>query len=163
MAVDVGDLVELLQASVNPPGTDLFPDALGADWELNLRNGFWEATLDGVITGYTESEGIIRPITGDKDLPKEFQQLIVLYAGVTILRNHLMNIKTMFRTQAGPVEYEVQQSAAVLKSIMDELVRRRTLILTRLLDETSTNSYYYDAAIARDQSLLHGDTYWIGQ
>jgi hypothetical protein len=162
MAIEVTDLVPYLKASVNPPGTDLFPDALTSDWETNLSNGFWEATLDGVITGYTETEGIIEPLdSDDDDLGRELQQLVVLYAAVTIVRNHLMNLKSSFRAKAGSVEYETGQSAQVLKSILDELIGRRTTILTALAEE-STSSYYYDAAIARNESLYYGDTWWIG-
>lgn len=162
-AVDVSDLIDQLKSSVNPPGTNLFPDALESDWVNNLRNGFWEATLDGVIIGYTEDEGAITPITpGTVDFPKDLQQLTILYAGVTIIRNYIMNMKSVFRTVAGPVEYEVQFSAQVLKSILDELVRKRSIILQRLSDLNHTNSFYFDAAIARDLSILYRDTHWIG-
>lgn len=162
MAIEVTDLVPFLKTSVNPPGTDLFPDALQSDWENNLRNGFWEATLDGLITGYTEEEGVIEPVTeGDDDLGRDLQQLIILYAAIAIVRNHMMNLRTLFRTKAGPVEYETQQSAQVLKSILDELIARRTLVLEALADNATT-TYYYDSAIARNESLYYGDTWWIG-
>lgn len=163
MAVEVSDLVDLLQASVNPPGSDIFPDALTSDWENNLRNAFWEAVLDGLIVGYTEEDGSITPITGTTELPKQLQQLVILYAGVTVVRNYLMNLRTVFRSKAGPVEYEVQQSASVLKGLLDELISRRTFLLTALKEQDETNSYYFDSAIARDQSMRWGDTFWINQ
>lgn len=162
MAVDVSDLIDLLKSSVSPPGTDLFPDAVESDWLNNLRNGFWDAVLDGIITGYTEDDGSISPVSGTIEFPKDLQQLTILYAGITILRNYLMNMNSMFRSKAGPVEFETQKAPSVLKGILDELVRRRTQILTRLLDTKSTNSYYIDSAIARDQSMLAGNVYWLG-
>lgn len=163
MAVDVADLVEQLKSSVNPPGTDLFPNATETDWVNNLRNGFWEATLDGVITGYSESEGEIAPTTGTDELPGDLQQLTILYAAVTIVRNYLLSLDTVFRTKAGPVEYETQKNGPVLKAILEELVRKRTIILTRLADEASeTAAYYYDSAIQRNNSMLYGDIYWMG-
>lgn len=163
MAVEVADLVDLLKANVNPPGANLFPDATGSDWQNNLRNGFWAATLDGLISGYTEAEGVITPTTATDEFPQDLQQLIMLYAAVTIVRNYLMNLPTVFRAQAGPTEFEQQQAPLVLKAILDELIRKRTYLLERLAtSETASSSYYYDAAIERDRSLAYRDIYWIG-
>ncbi len=161
MSVDLSDLVELLQAEVDAPGEDSFPDAVENDWVNQLRSGFWEIVLDGILTGYEEDDGIVTPTSGSTDLAREMQQLVIFYAGVRVIRNKLRTMGTAFRAKAGPVEYETQNSAQVLKSIMDELVRKRNLILERLSDIGSVDSVYVDMVIQRDESLAFGDSWWV--
>lgn len=160
MAVDLGDLIESLQREVSPPGEDLFPNATDDDWFGNLQDAFWEARLDGLLEGFTESDGSVVPTSGTTDLSRDMQQIVVLYAGVRIVRNHLRSLNTVFRSKAGPVEFETQKSAQLLKGLLDELRSRRNLVLTRLSDLGAVNSYYIDAIVARDESLGYGDTYW---
>lgn len=161
MAVDLSDLVELLRSEVDAPGEDSFPDAVENDWVNQLRSAFWEGVLDGVISGYEEDEGIVSPTTGSTDLSRDLQQLVIFYAGVRVIRNKLRTMGTAFRAKAGPVEYETQNSAQVLKSILDELVRKRNLILTRLSDMGSVDSHYIDMIIYRDEAQAYGDAWWV--
>ena len=164
MAVDLGDMIEFLQTEVDAPGEDSFPDATDDDWLSNLRSAYWEVVLDGIVSGsrYTETDGLIEPTdTTDDDLSRELQQLVVLYAGVRVIRNKIRTMNTVFRTKAGPVEFETQQSANVFKTILDQLIRRRNIILERLSDLGSANSYYVDMVLARDESLTYGDSYWL--
>lgn len=163
MSVDLGDLIEDLQSEVSPPGSDLFPDATDDDWLSNLRNAFWECILDGVIEGYEESDGIIDPESGTTDLSRNLQQLIVYYAGIRILKNRLSNLNTLFRTKAGPVEYETQNSAQVLKGLLDEAVRRRNYWLATLSENGESPTVYIDAIQSRHDSMVYNDTYWITQ
>lgn len=160
MAVDLFDLVEPLRREVSPPGEDLFPNADDDDFLGNLQDAFWDARLDGLLEGFTESDGSVVPTSGSTDLSRDLQQLIVLYAGLRIVRNHLRSMNTVFRSQAGPVEFETQKSAQLLKALLDELRTRRNLVLTRLSDLGSVDSYYIDALVERDLSLDYGDTYW---
>jgi hypothetical protein len=121
MAVDLSDLVENLKREVNAPGLDQFPDATDAQYLGNLQDGFWEAYLDGAITGYTESDGIVTMTSATEDFPRDLQQLVIFYAGARILRNQLRDIKTMFKAVAGPVSFENQQSASLLVAILKDL------------------------------------------
>jgi hypothetical protein len=162
MAIDLGDLVDSLRREVNPPGFDLFPDATEDEWIGNLQDGFWEAVLDGIISGYNENDGVVTPKSGDKDLSREFQQLVVFYAGFRIVRNALRQINTVFRAKAGPVEYETQQAATILRSILNDLMDRRKYLLDRLADHGLVNSFYIDAVISRDQNIMHSNTWWVG-
>jgi CelD/BcsL family acetyltransferase involved in cellulose biosynthesis len=77
------------------------------------------------------------------------------------MRNRLLDLKTRFRAEAGPVKYEIEQSAQVLKGLLDELVRRRNVWLTRLSDLGSASTYYTDMVIARTDSISFGDTNWV--
>lgn len=162
MAVDITDLVDNLIAEVNSPGTNSFPEALTSDWEIRLVNAFWDAVLDGLITNYeSDEDGIITPITGTTDLSREMQQLVVFYAGISVVRNTLRTLNASFRAKAGPVEYETTQAATVMKSLLDELVRKRNIILTRLSDIGQVDTQYVDMVVWRDDSLRYGDSWWI--
>lgn len=161
MAVDLGDLIENVQAAVNPPGTNLFPDAVDDDWILRLQNGFWQAVLDGLITGFTESDSLVTPVSGSTDISRDLQQVVVLYAAMDTVLNEIRNLGVSTRAKAGPVEFESQRSATTLRDILKELQIRRNLLLQRLGDLGVTDTYYIDAVIARDEAYLDGITSWV--
>ena len=164
MAIDLGNLIESLQREVSPPGTDLFPDATDDEYFGYLQDSFWEMKLDGIepFDNYTEDgNGIVTPIDGDTDLSRDLQQLVVLYGGIRIVRNAMRNINTLFRTKAGPVEYETQQSAQVLKSILDDLAERRNFILNRLSDIGAVDATYVDMVAQRDFSMGNSNAWWV--
>lgn len=162
MSVDLGDLTDFLVAEVNVPGGDVFTGATEDDYLVRLQNAFWEATLDGLITGYTESDGVISPTSGTTDLGRDLQQLVIFYAGISIVRNHLRSLNTAFRAKAGPVEYETQQAATVLRDLLTELQKKRAIILERLSETYATDTYYIDAVLARDAAFGAGDTSFVG-
>jgi hypothetical protein len=161
MAVDLSDLVDSLKREVNAPGLTQLPDATDTQYLGNLQDGFWEAVLDGLIEGYTETDGIVTPVSGTTDLSRELQQLVVFYAGFRIVRNLMRDLKTAFKASAGPVSYETEQSANLLKSILDDLKGKRNFLLNRLSDLGAVNSVYIDALSARDDSINYRDTYWV--
>lgn len=161
MAIDLADLVEDLKTEVNPPGRDIFPTATDDQYLNNLRNAFWSTVIDGVITGYTESDGVVKPTSGTSNLSRELQQLIIFYAAYHIIQNHLLSINTRFRAQAGSVEYETEQSASILKAIYDSLTSKRNYILSVLSQQGTVSSIYIDAVQAREDSFLNGLTFWI--
>lgn len=161
MAVDLSDLLDSVKREVSAPGLTQLPNATDADYLGNLQDGFWETVLDGLISGYTESDGIVNPVSGDTDLPRDLQQLVVFYAGFRIVRNQLRDLKSTFRTKAGPVEYETQQAASVLVRILDDLKSKKSIILDRLSDTYSTNTVYIDALRARDEAMTDNLVDWI--
>lgn len=160
MAVDLADLVDPLTREVNPPGTDLFPDATEDEWVGQLADSFWEAKLYGFFDNYREVEGFVTPITGDEDLPRDQQQLIVLFAGLRVIRNELKNTNTMFRAKAGPVEFETQNSANLLRDVLKDIRSKVDLVLANLSDLASTTTAYIDSLVGTDESLYFQDTYW---
>lgn len=161
MAIDLGEFVESLKREISPPGENLFPDATDDDFLGNLQDAFWDAKLDGLLSGYTEAEGAVSAISGTENIPRELVQLVIAYAGIRIVRNQLRSLNTLFRAQAGPVEFEQQKSAQLLKGLLDELRERRILVLARLGDMGLTSSYYIDSLVARDNSFAAGDAYWV--
>ena len=161
--VDLSDLTDDMKSELSVPGVDSFTTATDAQWLSQLRNAFWETVLDGIIIGYQESDGVVSPIDASSSVPlaRDLQQVIIYYAGLRILRNKMIDIKTKTKSVAGPVSFEVEQSATVLKGLFDELVTRRKIWLKRLSDIGSTDSHYVDAVIARSESLNYGDTWWV--
>lgn len=159
MAVDLTDeLIEAVKRECSPPGTDLFPTATDDDWLGQLRDSFWEAKLYGFFHGFTESDGLIAPISGTTDLGRDQQALIVLFAGGRVIRNELKNTNTSFRAQAGSVEFEVQNSANLLIAVLKDIRSKVDLALIALGVLNKTTVTYVDALIGRSESIYFGDT-----
>lgn len=163
MAIDVGDLVDSLKRAVNPPGEDLYPNAVAADYEGHLSDAFWELTMWGYISGYTETDGVITEdvATPTTDLGRDYQQLMVMVAGINIVRMLMVNLNTQFRAHAGPVEYEVRKAASTLSNVMESLERRLASILSGLPDANSAgNDYYFDVITLRSDYTGDPYNYW---
>lgn len=163
MAVDIADLVESLENEVSPPGTDLYPTVTESQWVSRLKDAFWEAKLNKAFTSYTlDDDDNIVPISGTTDMPREQQQLIVLYAGFRVVLTAYQNLNSAFRAKAGPVEYETQKSATTLKSLLDALRER---IKQAIADGTGSSTGHLalvlDGLASRTQAISDGDTYFV--
>lgn len=123
MAVDLAQLIPSLQREINPPGSNVLEDMTPSQIIGYLADAFWEARLDGFLTGWScDPAGQVTPVeSGGDELGRADQALIVLYAGVKILRNQILNTKTAWRAKAGPVEYEYQSSATMLAEMLKQL------------------------------------------
>lgn len=159
MAVDLEDLVPSLRRTVNPPGTELFPDATTGIMAGYLADAFWMGKLDGFFANYTEDppdSGIIVPESGTDDLTREWQQLIVFFAAMQIIESELRSKNTLFRTKAGPVEYEVQNSAQLLREHLVTLNARRAYLLELLSNSYNIAPGYVDMVCARTARIIDG-------
>lgn len=159
--VDLEELVPSLRRTVAAPGGA----ALGvSDVELvgYLSDAFWVAKLDGFFVNYTEEDGIVEPITGTDDLPRDWQQFLVFYAAMQIVENQLRTTNTQFRAKAGPVEYEVANSAQLLREHLKSLLDRRAYLLEVLLDRYGIVPGYVDMVRARTTALAYGDVGFDG-
>lgn len=161
MAVDLADLVEFVKVEVNPPGVDLFPDALDDEWLTRLRNAFWNARLDGLLAGYVEEDGEVTPLSGITDMPRELQQVIIFFAGYTALMNKLTSTRASLRAKAGPVEFETQNAATVMTAQATSLRERMSRILALLSESGVVTDVVIDAVRARADSLSLGITTWV--
>lgn len=159
MAVDLAELQDSLKRELNPPGTDLFPDATEDEWVGHLRDSFWEAKLFGFFDNFTESEGLVFS-SGSSELGRADQELIVLFAGARIVRNELKNKNTMFRAEAGSVSYEVQNSAQLLRDILRDIRSKVDLALAAIGDVNSSTVAYVDSLIAREDSISSQESFW---
>lgn len=139
---DLSDFVGSLRREVTPLGTTTFASVSDTDLTQHLVDAFWEAKLDGFMSGYTvDEDGVSTP-----DLPRQDVSLVVLYAGIKVLRNQALNTKTVFRAQAGPVQFEQQSSAMVITEMLRELMA----IKQRILDQNMvTTVEVIDAFSAR--------------
>ena len=163
MAVELSELVPSLEREVTPPGETIYANATEDHWVGFLTDGFWEAVLDGLLGGYTcDEDGLVTPVSGTTDLSRDFQQVVVMYAGVRVVRTALLNSQSSFRAKAGPVEYETALSAQVLQALLTELQERRTRLLRRLMDDGLLPYFaYIDGVAARDYSLSMWETYYV--
>lgn len=165
MSVNLFDYVEYVKGMVNPPGGNLFPDSTDEQWVVRLANGFWESHADGLLTGYTEDNGIITATTGDDPLARDKAQVVVLYAAISAVRSKLMEYNTNFRAVAGPVQYEIGKSANLLTAVLADLTNRKKYLLEKMDEaesKTSRSTYYIDTIMARDYSINSGATRWVG-
>lgn len=185
MAVQLFDLVDALRREVNPPGSDLFPDATDDSFLGSLTDAFWEIRLYGLLADWQENaaarggpaafgEGIITPVSvtdetyddpdgwSTEDLPRELQQLIVVWAGYKVVLTRLSALNTVFRAKAGPVEYETQTSASVLKTLLDQIKMRLDGLIDQLASAGASSAYALDAVVERTYAMASGDVWWVG-
>lgn len=145
MVVELLDYVPALKREVQPPGTDLFTGVTDAEWIGYLTDAFWEARLDGFLDRWVATENsaldvTIDPVTsGDIDMPRQFVALVVLYAGIRVLRNRILNTNTGFRAKAGPVEFEQQNSANLLSEMLKQLKATKDRIIESLENQAAAN------------------------
>ncbi len=155
MSVDLSDYIEHAQVAIPVTLTD-------DQWVLALANAFWEAYLNGHFRGYREADGLIEPRTvGDPDLERDQVQLIIIYARYVEVRSELLRLKTKLRVKSGPTEYESERSANVLSALLKELAQEMKDLKDDLLNRGVTCGYAWDAVLARDESLLYGDNYFV--
>ena len=183
MAIDLANLVDAVRVSVNPPGSDLFPDATEDSWIGALINSFWEIRLYGLLTSWEENaasrdgpvdhgEGIVTPLGVDEtyddptgyhptDMGREYQQLVVLWTSWRTVLNRLGSMSTTFRAKAGPVEYETQNAATVLKSVLDALKGQLDAILGALSSTDACSTLVLDAMVERSYATATGEIWWV--
>lgn len=149
MAVDLSDYVDTLRREVTFPGSSTFSAVPDSTMVGYLADAFWEVKLDGFIEPWVaDSDGIVipqndpqaqttngpfdlTPFDPNKDIPRDQVALVVLYAGLKILRNNVLAQNTRLSAKAGPVEFTTENSANVLTEMLKELtdVKNRLLAL----------------------------------
>lgn len=169
MATALADLVPMIQREVNPPGMELFPDA-GAGVMLGyLEDAFWDVRLSGMLEGWTvvaaadvalatppaSGRHITDVSTKVKDLDRELQMLIVLFAGLRIVRLKIVNLAVNFKAKAGPVEYEQQASATTLRAVLDSLSRRVGELKLMYSENYQGAFNLFDGELQRDYAVLN--------
>lgn len=145
MAVDLIDYIDALKREVQPPGSNLFVGVTNDVWVGYLTDAFWEARLDGFLDQWIATENSPTDVTieptdlGGDDIPRQFVALIVLYAGIRVLRNRILNTNTGFRAKAGPVEFEQQNSANLLSEMLKQLKATKDRIIESLEQQQVSN------------------------
>src|SRR3954468_5515532 len=122
MVVELSDdqYIESLKREVTPLGSDMFDTISKTMWTGYLSDAFWEAKLDGFLIGYVcDEDGTVTPESVTmEDLDRRFIALVILYAGIKILSNKILNTQTRFAAKAGPVEFEQETSATMLAEML---------------------------------------------
>lgn len=165
MSVDLSDLIPSILREVQPPGTDSYPNASDDDWLGQLEDAFWEAKLFGFFDNYSEADGLVSPIAPTtEELGRDWQQLLVLFAGIRATRMKLINTNTSLRAKAGPVEFETQTSANTLTLALKQLQDKVNILLANLEDSIigSSATYYINGLTDRSLSLTYGTEIWSG-
>lgn len=157
MAVDLADFVDSLKREVIPLGSGLFADVNDDQWTAYLSDAFWEARLDGFMEGYAADEDGLIEATSSGELDRRYVALVVLYAGIRVLRNRILNMNTGFRAKAGPVEFEQQNSATMLAEMLKQLRSTKDRILQELDEAEATSVLALDAFSVR---LFDSGSYW---
>jgi hypothetical protein len=130
LSIDLSDFTDSLQREVQPPGTVLFAGVSDDTWVGYLADAFWEAKLDGFMGGYEcDPDGIITPDGSGPDLTRDQVALVLIYAGIKIIRNRLIGVNSKFHAKAGPVEIEQDYSA----TLMTEMLKSLNAVKDRLL------------------------------
>lgn len=128
MATDLNDLIPSLKRAVAVPGTftTVYPSTTDADLLGSLMDAFSRAQIDGFFLEQTLD---VDAETVDPDLSGAGQQVVVLYAGESILRSQIMSLKQRVLYEAGPVKYETENSASVLAALLKDLTARRMAMI----------------------------------
>jgi hypothetical protein len=169
----------------NATDDDYIGNLTDAFWELRLfgmLEGFEEnaaarggppAFTEAIVTPVGVEEGydqLATPLPGvpdpgylpGTDLSRDLQQLIVLWAGYKIILTRFATLQSVFRAKAGPVEYEVQQAATVLKSLLDTLKGRIDAIMGQLSTWASGSDVtVLDSVIERSYAQAVHETWWV--
>jgi len=167
MATSTSELIQMLQREVNTPGIEMLPDLGPASAIGYIEDGFWDARLAGILSAYTivdfgdvvppETAGrwIVDQASHAEDLPFEYQMMVVIFAGVRLIRNKILNLAINFRAKAGAVEFEQQASATTLRAVLAVLQQRLAELKGQYSDSLPPGAFnYMDAVLQREVSLI---------
>lgn len=124
-------LVEPLKRELAIPGVfgDTFPDTTDDDLQASLADGFAEAQMWGFFSTMTLSESN-GTYTTTPDLSGAGGALVLAFTATRTIRAWLRSLNSSERYKAGPVEYETQRAASMLKTELDYLSKNlQSLIL----------------------------------
>lgn len=172
MATNITDLRASFKREINPPDEEQFPDISNTQLDGYILDGFWESFLLDMLQGFEVIAGadldvavpgetffITKGDTDDTtltDLPVHFQMLIVILAGFRLIRMKGITLATNFSTKAGPVEFEQQVSATVLRHILASLERRLQELKELYSGELGGGTFIYmDGVLQRESALIN--------
>lgn len=148
MALDLSEYTRALKREVSVPGaTGILDNASFDDLVGVLVDAFWLARLDGFFPQYTCSEdGFVEHMDGGDDLPRTHVSVVLLYAGIKVIRNKILDLSQSMRAKAGPVEYETAVAATVLTALLAQLRETQHHLLDEVLEgggyeETSVETF----------------------
>lgn len=133
---DLAQYTDSVRNIIARPGTftDLFPETTDDHLVGTLVDALAECHLEGTLLDYlADASGIVRPqITSGQ------AALVVLYAGVRLIRAELLNRVTSAKYVAGPVSAETTYATNVLRDIMRALDAQKSRLTADILSGTGT-------------------------
>ena len=173
MATPLSDLRAPLKVEIGYP-SPLWSGTI-TDEQLDgfLANGFWEVKLAGLMAPFRLAEGndpmffptsytsqAITGYTTDLTPTDAEEMLVVIMAGFRALELKCLEMAQSLRAHAGPVEYEVQASATVIRAVLESLRTRLRYYLDLVGDVTlgSGGFVYMDGMAQRTYSLVNSLT-----
>lgn len=144
---NLGDYVDSLRAMLARPGTfdDLFPETDDDGLIQLLRDGLAECNMEQLLVGYvSDQQGIVRP-----EMPAGAIAMVVLFAGIRLVRSEILNRVTSTKYTAGPVSAEQSYSTNILRDVAKQLEAQKiTLINLYRSSSAGVEFYMADSFIA---------------
>jgi len=149
------DLVEAYKREVSIPGafaTD-FPTVTDEQIQGALGDAFGEAQIDGFFGKMTldTDDWIITP-----DLSTAGAALVVIYAGIRVLRQQIANQARGTTYKAPGLEYTTTPAASVLAELLKQLNVRRKEIITNTQRGVGTSVFMIDGYAHRGNAFYGG-------
>lgn len=162
MGTPIADLVPMFTREINIPGDEQLPTVGTGNMLGYIEDGFWDAYLSGMLKTFGVFDGVdlVPPgVTGTlyfsdtatkaDDLAKQFWMLVVIIAGLRLLRLKIMDLAVNFTAEAGPASYEQQASATVLRAILANLQGRVQELKGQYSDEFGSDVFILMDGIAQ--------------
>lgn len=145
---DLADLVDPLKRELAVPGDydTVFPNTGDQDLLDSLADGFSEAQLDGYFGDYALD---LDTYLTTPDVSAAGGALIVIYAGMRIIRAQMRALNLSEKYNAGPVAYEIQRSATLLRDELNYMIGRRDALIAQAKhgsDDSVFDSYFTRSA-----------------
>lgn len=152
---DLADYTESLRNVVARPGTfaDLFPETTDDGLVLVLQDALAECHLEQtLLTCTSDANGLVRPT-----LTSGQAALVVLYAGVRLIRAELFNRVTSAKYVAGPVSAETTYATNILRDIMKALQAQKDRVTSAQAVSGANAAFYMaDQYVRRDIGMTWG-------
>lgn len=162
-AIDLEDLVPDLKVAISTPGGSSYEAVSTDEWVLRLRNAFWDGHMLGLFQGWEESEGLIfDPNNTNNTMGRGLQQAIILNAAIEAVVNEIRTTGRL-RVKAGPVEYETDAAATVLREVLQGLRAKMDDVLKNLAYGGQFRGIrYIDSYKARTDAIINHGLDWVG-
>lgn len=152
---DLDLLVPALKLEVATPGefAASYPQTTDNDLILLLSNAFAQAQLEGFFQTYMLN---VDAATVAPDLPPAGHALVVLYAADRLMTLRLLGLRQRVLYEAGPVKYEVENSANLLTEMLRQLRDRKLQVIAsatgvgRAMTTVYTRDSYMERATGRE-------------
>lgn len=125
---DLANSTDSVRFVMARPGTfaDLFPETTDDNLIALLRDALAECHMERTLLDYeSDDNGLVRPV-----LTSGQTAMVVLYAGLRLVRGELLNRITNAKYTAGPVSAETTYATNVLRDIMKALEAQKRDITT---------------------------------